>query len=224
MIEINLLPSRKPPKAKFKLAVPGLGALISQVRDPWLIAAVLAWAAVGGGAVAISVVERGLLRGLENRLEEARGERRRFEAVIVQKRQQERIRDSLVVEIAAIRGIDGDRYVWPHVLDQVTKALPPYTWLTNIAAAAAPTPVDTADTAAVSQTKAVITGRTVDIQAYTTFLRQLTASPWLTDVTPAATNTQIEQDRPVTEFSVAVTYRVADSVYIRTVPLLQSVR
>ncbi|MGH7645768.1 MAG: PilN domain-containing protein [Gemmatimonadales bacterium] len=223
MIEINLLPSRKAPKAKFKLAVPGLGALISQVRDPWLIAAVLAWAVVGGGAVAISVVERGLLRGLENRLEEARVERRRFEAVIVQKRQQERIRDSLVVEIAAIRGIDGDRYVWPHVLDQVTKALPPYTWLTNIAAAA-PAGADTADTAAARQIRAVITGRTVDIQAYTTFLRQLTASPWLTDVTPAATNTQIEQDRPVTEFGVSVTYKVADSVYIRTVPLLQSVR
>ena len=224
MIEINLLPTRKAPKAKLKLAIPGLGALISQVRDPWLIAAVLAWAAVGGGAVAISVVERGLLRGLENRLEEARVERRRFEAVIVQKRQQERIRDSLVVEIGAIRGIDGDRYVWPHVLDQVTKALPPYTWLTNIAAAVStPTPADSADTTQ-ARTRAVITGRTVDIQAYTTFLRQLTASPWLIDVTPAATNTQIEQDRPVTEFSVSVTYRVADSVYIRTVPLLQSVR
>ena len=225
MIEINLLPSRKAPKTKFKFAVPGLGALISQVRDPWLIAAVLAWAAVGGGGVALSVVERGLLRGLENRLEEARAERRRFEAVIVQKRQQERIRDSLVVEIGAIRGIDGDRYVWPHVLDQVTKALPPYTWLTNITApAVTATVADTADTAAARQIRAVITGRTVDIQAYTTFLRQLTASPWLTDVTPAATNTQIEQDRPVTEFSVSVTYKVADSVYIRTVPLLQSVR
>jgi Tfp pilus assembly protein PilN len=114
--------------------------------------------------------------------------------------------------------------VWPHVLDQVTKALPPYTWLTNIAAAVStPTPADSADTTQ-ARTRAVITGRTVDIQAYTTFLRQLTASPWLIDVTPAATNTQIEQDRPVTEFSVSVTYRVADSVYIRTVPLLQSVR
>jgi Tfp pilus assembly protein PilN len=70
----------------------------------------------------------------------------------------------------------------------------------------------------------MIRGRTVDIQAYTTFLRQLAASPWFTDVTPAASQTVTEADRPVTEFNVTVKYRVADSVYIRTVPLVQSVR
>ena len=69
-----------------------------------------------------------------------------------------------------------------------------------------------------------IQGRTVDIQAYTTFLRQLAASPWFTDVTPASSQTVIEADRPVTSFTVTVRYRVADSVYIRTIPLVQSVR
>jgi Tfp pilus assembly protein PilN len=69
-----------------------------------------------------------------------------------------------------------------------------------------------------------IEGRTVDIQAYTTFLRQLAASPWFTDVTPASSQTVIEADRPVTSFTVTVRYRVADSVYIRTIPLVQSVR
>jgi len=64
----------------------------------------------------------------------------------------------------------------------------------------------------------------VDIQAYTTFLRQLAASPWFTDVTPASSQTVIEADRPVTSFTVNVSYRVADSVYIRTIPLVQSVR
>jgi hypothetical protein len=34
----------------------------------------------------------------------------------------------------------------------------------------------------------------------------------------------IENDRPVTAFQVTVRYRLADSVYIRTVPLVQSVR
>jgi len=69
-----------------------------------------------------------------------------------------------------------------------------------------------------------IDGRTVDIQAYTTFLRQLAASPWFTDVTPASSQTVIEADRPVTAFTVTVSYKIADSVYIRTVPLVQSVR
>jgi len=34
----------------------------------------------------------------------------------------------------------------------------------------------------------------------------------------------VEADRPLTAFNVAVRYRVADSVYIRTVPLTQSAR
>jgi Tfp pilus assembly protein PilN len=70
----------------------------------------------------------------------------------------------------------------------------------------------------------VLNGRTVDIQAYTTFLRQLAASPWITDVTPAASQTVVESDRPVTQFSVSFKFKQADSVFIRTVPLVQSVR
>ena len=69
-----------------------------------------------------------------------------------------------------------------------------------------------------------IEGRTVDIQAYTTFLRQLANSPWFTDVQALQSNTVVEADRPVTAFAVTVRYRVADSVYLRTVPLAQSVR
>ena len=97
---------------------------------------------------------------------------------------------------------------------------------TNVApgTAGATAPTGGVDSAGVPQVRVWITGSTVDIQAYTTFLRQLAASPWLTDVTPATTSTVVEADRPVTAFNVAVRYRVADSVYIRTVPLTQSAR
>jgi Tfp pilus assembly protein PilN len=80
------------------------------------------------------------------------------------------------------------------------------------------------DSAGPPTVRVSIDGRTVDIQAYTTFLRQLAASPWFTDVTPASSQVVIEADRPVTSFNVTVRYRVADSVYIRTVPLVQAVR
>ena len=69
-----------------------------------------------------------------------------------------------------------------------------------------------------------VNGRTIDIQAYTRFLRQLEASPWVTDVTPVSAQTVIEKERPVTAFTIRATYRQADSAYIRTVPLSQSVR
>jgi hypothetical protein len=69
-----------------------------------------------------------------------------------------------------------------------------------------------------------LNGRTVDIQAYTRFLRQLEASPWIADVLPVSAQTVVEKERPITAFTIRGTYRQADSAYIRTVPLSQSVR
>ena len=67
-------------------------------------------------------------------------------------------------------------------------------------------------------------GRTMDLQAYTRFLRQLEASPWVSDVTPLEAKTIVEKERPVTQFTILATFQPADSAYIRTVPLSQSVR
>ncbi len=237
MIEINLLPGKKKKAATgagFKLALPDFQGLIATIKNPWLFVVSAAAIIVIGGGLFAFIAYSTRLRILNSKLADVQAEKRRFDAVIAQKRQSEKIRDSLVAEINVIRGIDADRYVWPHVLDQITKALPPYTWLTGVSVAggtnvAPGTPGATAatgavDSAGVPQVRVWITGSTVDIQAYTTFLRQLAASPWLTDVTPATTSTVVEADRPVTAFNVAVRYRVADSVYIRTVPLTQSAR
>jgi Tfp pilus assembly protein PilN len=236
MIEINLLPGKKKSAkgAGFQLAMPDFKGLIAQVKDPWLIGAIVAWVIVGGGGAALFITERARLAAAESRLESVKTEKRRYDIVIAQKRQAEKVRDSLFSQINVIRDIDADRYIWPHVLDQTTKALPPYTWITRVQSASA---LITApgqppgqgvtvqeDSAGVSTVRVSIDGRTVDIQAYTTFLRQLAASPWFTDVTPASSQTVIEADRPVTAFNVTVRYRVADSVYIRTVPLVQAVR
>ncbi len=236
MIEINLLPGKKKKAAGagMKVSLPDFRALIAQVKDPWLISAIAAWVAVGGGGALLFITDRARLAAAETRLENVRTEKRRYDIVIAQKRQAEKVRDSLLYEINVIRDIDGDRYIWPHVLDQATKALPPYTWITHIQAVSAivapgqgqpngPVTVER-DSSGRPAVRVSIDGHTVDIQAYTTFLRQLAASPWFTDVTPASSQTVIEADRPVTSFTVNVSYRVADSVYIRTIPLVQSVR
>ena len=217
-----------------KLSMPDFRGLIAQVKDPWLIGAIAAWVVVGGGGALLFITDRARLAAAETRLENVRTEKRRYDIVIAQKRQAEKVRDSLLYEINVIKGIDADRYIWPHVLDQATKALPPYTWITgvqSVSAIVAPGPGQPNGPVTVEQdstgapaVRVSIKGRTVDIQAYTTFLRQLAASPWFTDVTPASSETVIEADRPVTQFTVTVRYKVADSVYIRTVPLVQSVR
>ena len=133
--------------------------------------------------------------------------------------------------------MDGDRYVWPHLLDEITKALPAYTWLVDLGSTARCRPVAAPAGQARHQgrfrrrptppSRALtfqLNGRTIDIQAYTRFLRQLEASPWIKDVTPVSAQTVVEKERPVTAFSIRATYTTADSAYIRTAPFSQSVR
>lgn len=231
MITINLRPGLKRKRAgsPFSRIAEGMRGLKTQVRDPLLLVAVMGWVAVIGFLAFIYFGTAKELRALEPQLEEARAENRRYKAFLVDKRRQELIRDSLVSQIQIIRGVDGDRYIWPHLLEEVTKAIPPFTWLIDIdetspeVATAAPT--DSVDT--LTPPPAVqfqINGRTIDIQAYTRFLRQLEASPWIMDVTPVSAQTVIEKERAVTAFTIRATYTPADSAYIQTVPLSQSVR
>jgi Tfp pilus assembly protein PilN len=240
MISVNLRPGLKRKRAGSPLggALAALRAFGAQVKDPALLVAVVAWAAVAGvlGVMWLSNVAQ--LRALEPRLEQTRAEHKRFKTFLDEKHKQEQIRDSLVAQISTIQSVDGDRYVWPHVLDEVTRALPAYTWLVDLSAAAAPAPPPPPPSQAKDQKdkkqqpidtmpKTIafqLNGRTVDIQAYTRFLRNLEASPWVADVTPVSAQTVVEHERAITAFTIRAEFKQADSAYIRTVPLSQSVR
>src|SRR5437867_3857009 len=178
MIEINLLPGKKKAAkgAGMKLSMPDFRGLIAQVKDPWLIGAIAAWVVVGGGGALLFITDRARLASAETRLENVRTEKRRYDIVIAQKRQAEKVRDSLLFQINMIRQIDADRYIWPHVLDQATKALPPYTWITHVQSVAAlvapPGGAPNNGTVTVNRdsngspaVSVSIEGRTVDIQA-----------------------------------------------------------
>jgi len=227
MITINLRPgqNRKSDGSPFAPLTEGIKRLTASVRNPALAGAIAVLLAVGGSLGWLYAQTGSELAAVEPKLEVARAEQRRFQTFLAEKRKQQILRDSLSVQIGTIRGVDGARYIWPHVLDEIARALPDYTWLTDIAAAA-PAAVDSnaADAVAVPPPAFVMQGRTIDIQAYTKFLRDLEASPWIIDVTPIQANTVVENDRAITAFSVRATFALADSAYIRTVPLSQSVR
>jgi len=236
MITVNLRPNLKRKRAgsPFQGAMQGVRGLGSKIKDPLLLVAVASWVGVLGWLGFVVLGTSRELNALQPQLESTRAENKRFKAFLTEKRHQETIRDSLVAQIGVIRHVDGDRYVWSHVLDEVTKALPAYTWLITVGTAAVtpaatPASAKAADSAAnappaPSVIQFEVNGRTVDIQAYTRFLRQLEASPWITDVMPVSAQTVVEKERPLTAFTIRATYRQADSAYIRTVPLSQSVR
>jgi len=226
MIEINLLPGhrKKKKRAAVGFAMPDFKGLLAQVKDPLLLGAVGAWAAVLAVVGFMYLTESRKLSAMQEDLTRVEADARRFQALINQKRKEERLRDSLVAELDAIRAIDSDRYIWPHILEEVTKALPDFTWLESVSVEGLGAPAAGADSLAKPPVHVVLDGRTGDMGGYTRFLRQLGESPWLTNVVAGATKTAVESDRPVITFTITVTFRQADSAFIRTAPVLESVR
>lgn len=230
MISINLRPGNKRGKGRPSFAgsmdrIKGLG---SAVKDPLRLVAVLAWLGVAGFLGYTFVRTGSRLGQLEPRLVQARAEHRRFQDFLQQKQREELVRDSILSQIRTIQQVDGDRYVWPHILDEVSRALPPFTWLVHLAFVP-PTPTTTlaADTASIERApppiQVQLTGRTVDIQGYTRFMRQLEDSPWLGNVTAISANTVVEAGRAVTAFVVNATYSKPPLDRVQTVPVVESV-
>jgi len=203
---------------------PRLKELGAKIKDGYMLAAIAACIGVVAWLAWAGFSARQDYQALQPRLEQAVAEQKRFQKLMDDKRKTEKIRDSLMAQIGVIRSIDGDRYVWPHIMDEMAKSLPAYTWLTGVKMLST-APADSSDTTAAHRTvQFQVDGRTVDIQAYTRLLRQMEASPWIENVTPLEAHEMVEQDRPVTGFTIRATFRRADSAYIRTVPLSQSVR
>jgi len=227
MIAINLRPGAKrapsgPSMAGMGERLKGLG---SSVKDP------MRAAALGLGLVVVAGLLWGFIstsmqtRTLRPELDGVQEENRQFRTLLGQIRREERIRDSVVTELITLRQVDQDRFVWPHILEDVTQALPAGVWLVGIA----PVPggesgvtVDTLGNITRAPLEVEITGRTMDIQGFTRFMRQLEDSPFLHTVTAISASSVIEANRSVTAFVVRAAFSEADSVYIRRVPVAQT--
>ncbi len=225
MIEINLLPGKKKPTGP-GLSLPDIGSMLKGIRDPLLIGAIAVWAIVLPVVGFIFFTENGKVAALQQEVEQVTSQARRFQSVIEEKRRQQRLMDSLEIELSAIRDIDSDRYVWAHILEEVAKALPDFTWLTSLEFIPAQMPDAIEEEGAAIEPPVTfnIAGRTGDINAYTRFLRNLSNSPWITNVRAGQTSQILEDERPVQEFSITAAFQQADSAFIRIAPLQETLR
>lgn len=208
MITINLKPGVKRAKAGGSLAsgLSALKTLPSKVKDPWPMLAIGVWVAVLGFLAWVGIGSATSLNKMETRLIAARSENVRFRALIAERRRAEAAKDSVITQIATIRAVDGDRYVWPHILDEITRAMPTYTWLTEVSTISQQAAVDSSSAAMPTPVGVQLNGRTMDIQGFTRFMRQLEDSPYLADVTLISTTTEIVGNRAVYVFTVKAQY------------------
>lgn len=69
-----------------------------------------------------------------------------------------------------------------------------------------------------------LVGQTIDIQALTTFMRQLESSPFIQSVTLAKSEIVMVDGKDVTQFELSAAYEVPSPGVIRTTPLVVPVR
>ena len=138
MIQVNLIPGsgKKAKKgggggAKVNLGA-SLGNLKSKIRDPYMLGAI-------GSAVVAILVTGGLYTTqesrsarLEDELQKAVQDSTRYASVLREREKAEAKRDTVLRSLNMIRAIDDDRYIWPHVMEEVSSALPPYTWVVSL--------------------------------------------------------------------------------------------
>lgn len=219
MIEINLLPGAKKKRGGKGggFAMPDVKQLAAAIKDPWLIACVAGWGIFAAAAGLFWLPRSNAVKDLEPRLAQVQRDATRLQAVLATKAETEAKRDSLIGQIEVISNIDRERYIWPHILDAVTQALPPYTWLDDMASRAAD-----ADSSGGINVAFQLTGKSADIQAITRFVRNLEESPFLEQATQVSTAVVNEQGRDVFTYVINVKYQQPDSTRLTMQPLAAS--
>lgn len=213
MIEVNLLPGGKKRTGKgggFKLGLPDLKAMPA---DPFII-----------GAVIVGIASAGLTgwwyTDLDNRntelavaLEDAIQDSTDFHDLIENNSTLQARQDSVAQKVEIIQEIDAGRYVWPHVLDEVARALPDFLWITALQQVSVGDFVEFR-----------IDGRAGNNIAVTTFMAALEASPFVRGVRLISSEQALEalpggDDQLVIVFTLEAAYEQPAFELLETVPL-----
>jgi Tfp pilus assembly protein PilN len=214
MIEINLLPgAAKRTRRKSKLALPGavrkLGAMPSIDRGrtgaavTWIAAPlIIGWLLLGAKAD---------IRQLDIRIEGAQRDSVRFATIIAANQKLIERKAAVGEKLQIIQEIDVARYVWPHLLDEISRAVPPYMWLVSV--------IEAPGGAGTFKPRFEIQGRTGSPFALTQFMRDLEASAFVRSVTLVNSQQVREDDRMVYAFTLTAQWQDPPADAIQFVPV-----
>ncbi len=205
MIEVNLLPeaqrpgkrgkraakSEKPARSGFDLSRKG--------RSPWGMALVAICAVVPLATLFLWWTQRSEVAELDERLEVATADSARLADL-------RQVSDSLTARrqeirerVALVEQLDRNRFVWPHLLDEVSRALPRLAWLSSLR-----------QTAPLPDVGIQIQGIAANPLAITEFVRNLDASEYVTDVRILGSQKQALDDGDLTVQAFTLTARFTE--------------
>src|SRR3954470_12812347 len=156
MIEINLLPGdakkrKKGAKTSSSARInfnprQWFAGITEKITDKYMLGAVAAVGVSGALIVLLFISQTARAAMLESRETKAVKDSAQYSAVLTAKARAEATRDSLYQQIAVIKSIDDSRYLWSHLMYEISNALPQYTWLPQRSPSSNQRRVEAADT------------------------------------------------------------------------------
>lgn len=215
MIEVNLLPGGRKGTSKggLSLSLPSWGGSV----DRWSVGAALLMIGALSGIGWMWHSSETTREETDVALQEAMRDSIRFADIIERTELLQARNDSVVQRVTVIQEIDEGRYVWSHVLDEVARALPEYTWLDHV--------LDVGGGG--TEVNVRIGGKAGNLFAQSVFMQQLEASPFLRDVRLIQSEQTIEapdqgSNQVVYTFELEASYEQPSDEIIETVPLFAS--
>jgi hypothetical protein len=179
-------------------------------RDNWSLAAGVALFLAIFGAGWLFMGVSGVAEELTVQIDGAVSDSARYAGIIERSSALQVRSDSIVSRVTVIQEIDQRRYLWPHLMDEVARALPDYTWLTRFSQ--------------VVEGEVVtfqVEGRAGTYFAMTSFMENLEASPFIEGVN-LVSSTQVpvgNSEQLVYEFVFDAIESIPPPEILETVPL-----
>lgn len=209
MIEVNLMPGGKPRRSRKKESGAwslNLTSLRKLDRTTTLLAAswvlgplVIAW---------LFLDARARHAALAIEVERAVRDSARHATLIKANSVLQARQDTIAQKLQIIRQVDTGRYVWPHILDELSSRLPEHTWLTGVGQTqGGPLPAFRVE------------GRAGSTFALTRYMTELEASPFIRGVRMRSTELVREGEKLIYRFMLDASYQEPPPKRIETTRL-----
>lgn len=206
MIEVNLHPASQRKRRKkrgllsgLSLEMPDLGNLrvLETFRtDPWNAAMIASFIIVPIVVIFLWLNQRSRAEELEARLDQAQADSVQLAEQLALNDSLTQRREEIRSRIELVRQLDQNRYVWPHLLDEISAALPREAWLDAVSQQT-PLPGLRVQLMGIAGTPLVVTD----------YVRNLERSPYIGEVQIVGTNKQMEDGVSTQAFTLNVSYR-----------------
>lgn len=215
MLEVNLHPEKRRDRGVSFDAGELLASLRSVVPtggDPWSVAlALVAIVVLGGGAFAW-YSQGSRLGELRSRIQSMAEDSARLASLQGMIDSLQARRSEIRERMAQVEDLDRGRFVWPHMLDELSSALPNAAWLTAIER-----------TSPAPDLRVQVRGMAASPLVITEYVRNLREEPHIGDVQMGGSQReQLEDGGYGQSFRLTVSYRRPPPAAIRTRPLVRT--